>query len=199
MPGKVGYLYPRKRQAMPLSLCLVVLALAILQCTGEIVPESGKDQKRSVPPGDGSPPPNDPSKDSGIPPSSQCEGLETEYEGHCYQATGLSSMDYTTAKQVCKGLGSKPVSIHSAAENDFVFGLLFHMTSSAWIGLKRSGGGFAWEDGSALGYTNWEPGEPDSRDCAVMRGPLASESTRGMWADASCTSKYREVICERSL
>jgi hypothetical protein len=176
----------------------VLFTLATLHCTGEIIPESGKDQKRSVPLGDGSPPPNPSGEDSGPSnPTSKCEGLETEFEGRCYQATGLSSMDYPTAKEICKGLGAVPVSILSAAENDFVYGLLFHMTSSAWIGLTRSGGDYAWEDGSALGFTNWEPGEPDSRECAVMRGPLASESSRGMWADASCGSKYREVICER--
>lgn len=171
----------------------------MLSCTGEIVPESGSDRKRTVPLGDGSPPSNDPSEDSGTPPSAfPCDGLETPFEDHCYQATGLDAMDYQTAKEICNGLGAKPVSIQSAAENDFTYGLLFHMTSGAWIGLTRSGGGgYAWEDGSELDFTNWASGEPDDRECAVMRGPLASEASRGMWADASCTSKYREVICER--
>jgi hypothetical protein len=108
-------------------------------------------------------------------------------------------MDYSTAKEICKGLGALPASIQSQGENDFLYGLLFHMTSSAWIGLTRSGSDYAWEDGSALGFANWASGEPDDRECAVMRGPLASEESRGLWADASCTSKYREVICEREV
>jgi hypothetical protein len=108
-------------------------------------------------------------------------------------------MSYQAARDLCTGAGSMPVSIHSAEENEFVFGLLFHMTRNAWIGLKRESGGtgHVWEDGEALSFSNWQSGEPDSSDCTIMRGPLSNQDIQGQWADASCSSTNREIVCKR--
>jgi hypothetical protein len=182
-----------------IKLCVVFVSLLSLHCSGELITEGAQDGfiSRVRPKGDAS---HDgtASADAGTSP---CGDRETYFKGNCYLATGLNSMTYQLAQDICTNMKSKPASIHSDEENTFLYGLLFHMTSSAWIGLRRqsySSSGFVWEDGKKPGYTNWAPGEPDSSECVVIRGPLADQAERGQWADRSCSSKYREVICKRA-
>jgi Lectin C-type domain len=121
----------------------------------------------------------------------------TYFQGYCYFTAGLSSMDYPTAKKYCIAGGAEPASIHSMALNNLIFQMMLKIRDGVWIGLVRSGNSFAWEDGTKLDYTNWAPGEPDERDCAVMVGPFGTQGQQGMWADSRCSSMYEEIICQK--
>ncbi|CAG0907844.1 unnamed protein product [Cyprideis torosa] len=79
------------------------------------------------------------------------------------------------ARDDCRADGFDLVTIESAAENAFVFGLL---SAAAWIGFNDldSEGAFVWSDGSPSEYTNWfrdEPNNGDGRnqDCAIINYP----------------------------
>lgn len=134
-----------------------------------------------------------------------CEGLEQRFEGRCYFAAGVKWLTYEAGKQLCASHGAEPVSLDSEAENEFVFKLLPHANSAAWIGLRRTAAGdFRWESGAALGYARWADGEPNNEGgkerCAVLWGPgLSTAALRGRWNDAPCESPGRDtVICERT-
>ena len=74
------------------------------------------------------------------------------------------------------GIGAHLASIHSAEENRFVYEYFQEVRSSVnelWIGYKRfSDTSFAWIDGSAKEYDNWNTGEPNSVNecCETMFG-----------------------------
>lgn len=145
-----------------------------------------------------------------------CNAGEYPYGTACYSAPGFSRsnlMDYATAVQVCAANGAQVASIHSKDENEFLYELLdklpFLGPASAWIGLKRTGAGagpasFAWEDGSAVSYTRWAPGEPNNEegdeDCAILWGPGLKNYPEflGKWNDAPCDEPGRTtVLCKR--
>jgi hypothetical protein len=121
----------------------------------------------------------------------------TYFNGHCYFTAGLGEMDYSSGKDLCKNLGAEPASIHSEAENKFIYGLLFKISSGGWIGLKRDSSDFAWEDGSKLSYTNWAPDEPGDDDCAVIVGPYEDEARRATWEVGRCSETQDEIVCQR--
>ncbi len=143
-----------------------------------------------------------------------CNVGETVHDGHCYrvlqQVTAQPGVTqpYASARQLCITEGGAPVSITSAAEQSFVFGLLTQAAPSsqaAWIGLRRVGPGkhdFAWESGEPFSYSDWAPGEPSNsdggEDCGVIWGPaLAAKGLPGRWNDAPCSYGRDTIICER--
>lgn len=144
-----------------------------------------------------------PYKDGAAPPPSSCASFEVSFQGYCYSATGYKWMDYPAAAQLCAANGGEVASIHSQAENQFVFGMMPPATQAAWIGLKRAGNGFTWADGKPASYFNWAPGEPNNEkskeNCAVIWGPgLDFASMKGKWNDVPCDAPGRDtVICKR--
>jgi hypothetical protein len=166
----------------------IVISVLFLGCAGELTtPDVG-------PRGDGVPPRGD-GQLQGDGAAACVHG--TYYQGYCYYTAGLSSMDYPTAKTYCAAGGAEPASIHSIALNNLIFQMMLKIRDGVWIGLVRGGTAFAWEDGTKLDYTNWAPGEPDDRDCAVMVGPFGTQGKQGMWADSRCSSQYEEIICQK--
>lgn len=163
--------------------------------------------------GDGSAPgsqdggslPNQPNLDQGAAqpaPAPSCHTFEHPFQGHCYSVVGLGWMDYDAAAKLCANHKAKVASILSAAENDFIYGLLDVTTQAAWIGLRRNlFGKFGWVDGKPFSFKKWSPGEPSSGSerCAVIWGPgLSFADLRGKWNDAQCVKPTRDtVICKR--
>jgi hypothetical protein len=161
-------------------------------------------QDTKPPPKDTKPPPKDtkpPPKDT-KPKGPSCLSFEHPFQGHCYSVVGLGYMDYASAAKLCAQHGAKVVSIHTAAENTFVNGLLTVTTQAAWIGLRRINGKFVWADGKPPTYTKWAPGEPSggaSEPCTLIWGPgLKFPQLVGRWNDAPCDKPGRDtVICKR--
>jgi Lectin C-type domain/Gametolysin peptidase M11 len=140
------------------------------------------------------------------PPPSNCGAGETEFEGSCYALT-TTTQAYDSARSSCqaRGAGWGLVEINSAAENNFVSGLVG--TKERWIGAndRTVEGQFSWESGMqfwsggatgapvAGSYANFVTGEPNDNggnsDCVrVLAG--------GGWRDGPCTA-LRTAVCER--
>lgn len=84
---------------------------------------------------------------------------QQNYNGHSYyRSTG--SAFWSVAKQNCINMGGHLVTVTSAAENSFIFGLW----PSGWIGLtdEVTEGQWKWVTGEAYSYTSWNSGEPNN-------------------------------------
>jgi hypothetical protein len=84
---------------------------------------------------------------------------QQNYNGHSYYRSTGSAM-WTTARQNCIDMGGHLVTVTTAAENSFIFGLW----PSGWIGLTDEviEGTWRWVTGEAYSYTSWNPGEPNN-------------------------------------
>jgi len=84
---------------------------------------------------------------------------QQNYNGHSYyRSTG--SAFWTDARNACTNMGGYLVTVTSAAENNFIFGLW----PSGWIGLtdEVNEGVWRWVTGETYSYTSWNPGEPNN-------------------------------------
>ena len=78
------------------------------------------------------------------------------------------------------------------------FACLDYKRHEWWIGLNdlKTEGNFEWINGAKLGFTNWEPNQPDSisgdgapgADCALMRHFNMSSFK---WYDRNCNFQLR--------
>lgn len=103
---------------------------------------------------------------------------------HRYIAVNATS--WSAAEAFAVQLGAHLVSIESADENLFVqqnFGNLLGSDRRIWIGLNdlTSEGKFEWSDGTVVGFTAWNGGEPNNsggiEDAVEMFG------STGVWND----------------
>jgi len=84
---------------------------------------------------------------------------QNNYNGHSYyRSTG--SMTWTAAKTACTNMGGHLVTVTTAAENSFIFGLW----PSGWIGLtdEVTEGVWQWVTGEPYSWSNWNSGEPNN-------------------------------------
>jgi hypothetical protein len=84
---------------------------------------------------------------------------QQNYNGHSYyRSTG--SAFWTDARTACSNMGGYLVTVTSAAENNFIFGLW----PSGWIGLtdEITEGTWRWVTGETYSYSSWNPGEPNN-------------------------------------
>jgi len=84
---------------------------------------------------------------------------QQNYNGHSYyRSTGTAF--WTDARAACANMGGYLVTITSAAENNFIFGIW----PSGWIGLtdEVNEGVWRWVTGEAYSYSSWNPGEPNN-------------------------------------
>lgn len=84
---------------------------------------------------------------------------QNNYNGHSYyRSTG--SAFWLTAKANCEAMGGHLVTVTTAAENSFIFGLW----PSGWIGLtdEVNEGVWRWVTGETYSYTSWNGGEPNN-------------------------------------
>jgi len=120
----------------------------------------------------------------------RCPPGAAQYDSNtCFWAD--SSRDYTWAQaaEACLGRGMRITSIHSQAENDFIFDMV---TDLPWIGLSDEDhiDTFKWSDGTALDYVHWADGQPNqgNEDCVRLG------DNHGLWYDTSCMWLYG-VVC----
>ncbi|XP_037614961.1 lectin-like [Sebastes umbrosus] len=68
---------------------------------------------------------------------------------------------------------------------------------TVWIGGKKSGGVFTFNDGSKFNYPAWKIGEPDNaggdQDCVE-----ADMTMWGFWSDAPC-SEVNSFVCAKNM
>jgi len=115
------------------------------------------------------------------------------YGGSTYYL--LSASNWTDAQAAAVALGGNLVTVNDAAENAFLYntwggGAGGEGAQGLWIGLNDSlvEGVFAWVSGEPVGYTNWDPGEPNNlgdEDYVYIR-PFSG----GTWNDLANNGDY---------
>ncbi|XP_061133467.1 lymphocyte antigen 75 [Syngnathus typhle] len=113
-----------------------------------------------------------------------------------------SVYDMQQAKSICQSMDAQLLSVKSKEENDFVAKYVSDdplITSRLWLGvaLDAQGSPKAWEDGSALSYSNWKSGALVSaaRQKEVLCAVMATEDG-GSWGVVSCQASLSRVVCQ---
>ena len=136
-----------------------------------------------------------------------CEAGWSNFQGACYRRLDNYTHRSDCEKE-CSEQGGLLTSIHSAAENNFVYSLMRpptvsprYLEQSTWIGGNSNSG---WLDGSAWDYENWHSGEPGQNgiyDCITL-GNYPDHPDQ--WLDGVCniytnyTTNYRiDCICRK--
>merc|ERR1712055_771920 len=97
-----------------------------------------------------------------IPLHSDCPSGWASYDTKCFKLF-TSKASATEAESKCNEQGGNLPSIHSKAEQDFIYTNLDH-SHSVWIGAvdPNQDGSWQWTDGSSFDFTNWGEEEPDN-------------------------------------
>jgi len=115
------------------------------------------------------------------------DGVVGDFGGHHY--IELQASTWTDAEAAAVSMGGHLVAVNSQAENDFLINT-FGSQHSLWIGFLRNGPGttdFAWTNGDAVTYTNWNGGEPNN----CCGGEAYTHTyTSGTWNDLANDSGY---------
>ncbi|XP_078660072.1 uncharacterized protein LOC144904802 [Branchiostoma floridae x Branchiostoma belcheri] len=118
---------------------------------------------------------------------------------YCYQinqVAGPYRKTWEDARLHCQSQGADLVSLHRDAEMSLLTSQINSAWMAFWIGLndKDDEGGFKWSDGRAVGYTNWNDGEPNNANDREHCVEVVIAGSDSFWNDLSCTS-YRNWIC----
>jgi hypothetical protein len=130
-----------------------------------------------------------------------CEKRDYSYSG----TTGTQTTQQTT----CSNMGGNLVSVNSELEEDAIWPYVVNATVHQYIGLTNmspSDNIYTWNDGqrcwdgnsgsvgTAYGYTNWAPTQPDStaQDCVAYRPGFSFRT----WNDYICSTSTYGGICE---
>jgi hypothetical protein len=125
------------------------------------------------------------------------------WNGHYYGVTPIDT--WMNARAYAEDQGGYLVSINDAAENDFIKSTFLTGASkyeNFWIGLVcptpltyTNPANWSWLDGSAVTYSNWESGQPDSGYGNDRYGGINYLNT-GQWGNFpnSTSWKYRGIF-----
>ncbi|XP_062868150.1 macrophage mannose receptor 1 [Trichomycterus rosablanca] len=122
------------------------------------------------------------------------------YGRYCYFVyNGKQGFSWPESRLYCQQIsGSDLASVHSRAEGEFIRSINYTRYHNVWIGLSKDASfGWGWTDMTALGYTNWRPGEPNGAQHDVGREDCVEMyNDDGTWNDNSCFQK-RGFVCKR--
>lgn len=135
------------------------------------------------------------------------------FDGHTYHVIRTWGGDWSDIENLAQALGGYPVAIGSQAENDFVFDLSLR-EEGHWVvygtayegpmiglvqqeGAPEPAGGWVWQNGEPVGYTNWASNAPDNwrgnQNLANFANPRRSAPARE-WGDTP--SVHASVVIE---
>jgi hypothetical protein len=158
--------------------------------------------------------------DSTGPASKSCpDGAVKWTNGHCYEAVVAPGLSWEEARTACVDSGGHLVTITSAQENAFVFGLVsgdnafwtldvFDNGLGPWLGgyqapnSPEANAGWQWVTGEPFVYTNWEvdqPGDLGEIDQNLLRFFKAGGLVGSRWDDCETDNPVehrRGFICE---
>ncbi|XP_038078523.1 macrophage mannose receptor 1-like [Patiria miniata] len=143
------------------------------------------------------------------PPMGECAKGTYRLKDRCYD---LSSMDepmtWMDAHKECRNRVGEVAAIHSQGVQALLSFALKTVQNNVWIGLNRYGefDQYHWADGSALDFTNWALGEPNSPyqqqddenridSCVLM---VNNPTYAGRWSDVDCETEHG-FVCEMRL
>lgn len=121
------------------------------------------------------------------------------FEQKCYYVN-LTSVHSKFNKELCDSLNATMVSIHTAAENEFLRRLLFiHYDSHKWVWLSRARNhnkshGYVWTDKSPFNYSNWVAPDVECSVCCEI-----TLMTSGHWFGSNCNTWTFTQLCQKVL
>ena len=130
-----------------------------------------------------------------------CPSGFIEFNDHCYSFAVVQK--WQEGNSYCEKVGAKMASIHSAAENDFIFNQImsrYGRARNVYLGLNdiKNEGKFEWTDGTEVDYLNWNRGEPNGlpgENCAEM----LTQHNAKVWNDISCSHTHKNIICKKHI
>ena len=139
--------------------------------------------------------------DNKLGPVLPCE-LGWVLHGHHCVKVFTDKQSWENAEGSCNYHQSNLVSIHSENYNQWLRGLFQNVTSGIpsadwegyWTGMRWTGNGWGWSDGSTIKYYNWRQGEPNNwggqvEDCVEALND-------GQWNDELCNQTV-PYICKK--
>ncbi|VDN60606.1 unnamed protein product [Dracunculus medinensis] len=141
-------------------------------------------------------------RDPLAPPSCPDGWTQNDQFKACY-IINLGSYNYIGANIECTARGGHVTSVHSHAEMNFINSLTGG--SPFWIGLRKHGFVYQWDDGTAVNFTNYRGREPDN--CCPRGAAFCTLvnyiGSAGQWDDAGCNEVWRphqtKIVCKRPL
>ncbi|XP_060731122.1 lactose-binding lectin l-2-like isoform X2 [Tachysurus vachellii] len=133
--------------------------------------------------------------------SDKCPVGWSYYFGRCYLYNG-AKLSWASAETFCQKFDAHLVSIHSENEYQQIKALIRTydpMENAAYIGLSdcQKAYQFFWSDGTKLGFTKWNPGQPDNEN-NNERCVHINASTEKNWNDIPCDYTYASVCAKES-
>ncbi|KAL2086673.1 hypothetical protein ACEWY4_017732 [Coilia grayii] len=131
---------------------------------------------------------------------SDCPTGWNVFNNRCFKLVTYHAT-FHKAQEACEFENSHLASVHSAAENNFIHGLVratgFY-AQGLWIGGSDDGseGVWYWIDGSPFNFADWSPGQPNNfgdEDCLMM-----SPYDHLRWKDLRCDFAMPFVCSTRS-
>ncbi|XP_044077016.1 macrophage mannose receptor 1-like [Siniperca chuatsi] len=119
------------------------------------------------------------------------------FKGYCYLFL-TEKVEWPDASANCVRHGGTLASIEDPSEQDFIqsnINIFKDSHTSFWIGLyKTHRGMWLWLDKTAMDYTNWGDGEPDSNTYGAIRAANGKWSTARPWYDRGYICKTSKVL-----
>jgi hypothetical protein len=139
--------------------------------------------------------------DGAIDEGTVCGCNRRTFGGRVYQFCN-SSVTWLSAVMYCSTRGYNLVTVNDSSEDAFLDGQWPSIANNDWwIGANDRGseGSFVWVGGGAVGYNDWDPGEPNDiptpADCASIEDGSSGFETRFRWGDRFCDD-VRPFVCE---
>ncbi|XP_058063429.1 uncharacterized protein LOC131213412 [Anopheles bellator] len=110
--------------------------------------------------------------------TSECQDERIKaYNNSCYLVISYPEVDWTTAQQICRGIGAKLASISTTDEQRFITANIrnspdYTPRSLYWVGGEISANGdLEWTDGVKLRFEGWLPGQRPERGDGLPKSP----------------------------
>ncbi|XP_041376986.1 C-type mannose receptor 2-like [Gigantopelta aegis] len=129
--------------------------------------------------------------------SNPCSTGWTLSNGYCYLYSNYKASSYADTLNLCKQGISDIVTIHSAAEHEFVINMVKSVSgrkSSVLLGFKYSSGSFRWADGQTTQVTYWKTGKGDGNTAKGKCAVLKIKSLK--WFNVDCKRTKAGVVCK---
>ncbi|XP_078579734.1 lymphocyte antigen 75-like isoform X1 [Branchiostoma floridae x Branchiostoma japonicum] len=119
---------------------------------------------------------------------------------YCYQINKPDQFNVKTWEEAlanCQAKGADLVSVHSSDESNFLLTQMNDVFAQYWIGLndKSVENGFTWTDGTPVGFTLWNDGEPNNAGSGEHCVEMVVSSGAAFWNDMDCGAS-RNWVCK---
>ncbi|XP_069120617.1 macrophage mannose receptor 1-like isoform X2 [Argopecten irradians] len=148
------------------------------------------------------------------PPAGHCADPSYLRSGDfCYYIEAFHAVSWPEARYYCQKRGMQLTSIHSGAEQSFLYQTASNMKPMAndtaavsaglqnvWIGMNKGlSDGFTWTDMTAVSFEAWAPGEPSDAKGSNNEECVEMYQSNGEWNDNNCFNTKGYICKARAL